>query len=238
MTKLQNVQHAAADDCLIPADSYPRCDTKACKYDDGLHTFLAMRRNLFGIAYRMVGCASEAEDIVQEVWVRWQTTNWSLVLDPPAFLATTTIRLCINLCRSARVRHETYIGEWLSEPVDSSADPSLDTERKEALRSAVGILLEKLRPIERAVYLLREAFDYSYRNIADILRMKEPAVRQLLTRARKRIAHGRRKPVKSAERRRLLDAVTDATQNGNIAALERLFASDAISCRNRVRVVQ
>ena len=238
MTQLQKMQHATADDCLRLADSHPRCDTKAREYDDGLRTFLAVRRNLFGIAYRMVGCASEAEDIVQEVWLRWQTTNRSLVLDPPAFLVTTTIRLCINLCRSARVRRETYIGEWFSEPVDSGADPSLDTERREALRSAVVILLEKLRPIERAVYLLREAFDYSYRKIADILRMKEPTVRQLLTRARKRIAHGPREPVGSTERRRLLEAVTDATQNGNIAALERLFTSDAISYVNRVRVVQ
>jgi RNA polymerase sigma-70 factor (ECF subfamily) len=186
----------------------------------------------------MIGCASEAEDIVQEVWLRWQTTNRVLVLDPPAFLATTTIRLCINLCQSARARRETYIGEWFSEPVDKGADPSLDTERREALRSAVLILLEKLRPIERAVYLLREAFDYSYRKIADILRMKEATVRQVLTRARKRIARGRREPAGATERQRLLEALTDATQNGNIAGLERLFALDAISYANRVRVVQ
>jgi RNA polymerase sigma-70 factor (ECF subfamily) len=188
-----------------------------------------MRRNLFGIAYRMIGCASEAEDILQDVWLRWQMTNQALVLDPPAFLVTTTIRLCINLCQSARARRETYIGEWLSEPVDTGADPSLDTERREALTSAVLILLEKLRPIERAAYVLREAFDYSYRKIAEILRMTEPAVRQLLTRARKRVVHGRRAHVDSTERQRLLEAFIDATQNGNIAGLERLFATDAIS---------
>jgi len=234
----QKIHQAPADDCLCLTDSHLRLSTKADEYDDGLLAFLAVRRNLFGIAYRMIGCASEAEDIVQEVWLRWQTTNRVLVLDPPAFLVTTTIRLCINLCQSARARRETYIGEWFSEPVDKGADPSLDTERREALRSAVLILLEKLRPIERAVYLLREAFDYSYRKIAEILRMKEATVRQLLTRARKRIARGRREPVGSTERQRLLEAFTDATQNGNIAGLERLFAADAISYANRVRVVQ
>jgi RNA polymerase sigma-70 factor (ECF subfamily) len=155
-------------------------------------------------------------------------TNRVNVLDPPAFLVTTTIRLCINLRQSARARRETYIGEWLSETVDTGADPSLDTERREALRSAVLILLEKLRPIERAAYVLREAFDYSYRQIAEILRMKEPTVRQLLTRARKRIVHGRRVPVQSTAQQRLLETFIDATQNGNVAGLEAFFASDAI----------
>jgi len=125
-------------------------------------------------------------------------------------------------------RKETYVGEWLLEPVDISADPALSAERREALRSAVLILLEKLRPRERAAFILREAFDYSYHKIADILRMKEPNVRQLLTRARKRIAAERRATVRPTEGRRLLKAFVDAAQGGRLAELEGILVSDTI----------
>ena len=138
--------------------------------DDGLSTFLSVRPRLFGIAYRMLGSAAEAEDIVQDVWVRWQTTDRSVVRDAAAFLATTTTRLAINVMQSARSRRETYVGPWLPEPVDTSADPGLGAERGEALELGVLVLLEKLSPAERAAYILREAFDYAYRDIADILR--------------------------------------------------------------------
>ena len=184
----------------------------------------------------MVGCPTEAEDIVQEVWLRWQTTNRGVVFDPPAFLMTTTMRLCINLYQSARSRRETYVGEWFLEPIDTSADPGLGAERREALRTAFLILVEKLRPRERAAFILREAFDYSYCKIADILRMKEPNVRQLLTRARRRIAEGSRVPAGSTEQRRLLEAFIHAAQNGDLVALEGLFASDGMTYSNGVRV--
>jgi RNA polymerase sigma-70 factor (ECF subfamily) len=111
----------------------------------------------------------------------------SAVLDPAAFLATTTTRLCIAL-QSARVRRETYIGPWLPEPVDTSADPHLGAERGEALELATVMLLEKLPPTERAAYVLREAFDYPYAKIADIVQVKEENARQLVSRARKHIA--------------------------------------------------
>src|SRR3954454_5513730 len=111
----------------------------------------------------MLGSASEAEDIVQDVWLRWQSADRRAVLDPPAFLATTTTRLAISVAQSARSRHETYVGPWLPEPVDTSADPTLGAERGEALELAVLMLLEKLTPTERAAYILREAFDYSHR---------------------------------------------------------------------------
>ena len=94
-------------------------------YDDGLSAFLSVRPRLFGIAYRMLGSAAEAEDIVQDVWVRWQTADRSLVRDAAAFLATTTTRLAINVMQSARSRRETYVGPWLPEPVDTSADPAV-----------------------------------------------------------------------------------------------------------------
>src|SRR3954463_10054653 len=144
-----------------------RLDVQAGEHDDGLSVFAGVRPRLFGIAYRMLGSAAEAEDIVQDVWLRWQAADHSVVLDPPAFLATTATRLAINLAQSARSRREMYVGPWLPEPVDTSTDPQLGAERGQALEFAVLLLLEKLSPTERAAYILREAFDYPYRQIAE-----------------------------------------------------------------------
>src|SRR5262249_44129195 len=173
--------------------------------DDGLSAFALVRSRLFGIAYQMLGSAAEAEDIVQEVWLRWQFTNRSAVRNPPAFLAKTTLRLCINLARSAHSRRETHMETLLPEPVDANNDPELGTERGEALKLAAQMLLEKLSPAERTAYVLREAFDYSYGEIACILQMEQANTRQLVCRARKHIADGRRKPVSSDEQRRFLE---------------------------------
>jgi RNA polymerase sigma-70 factor, ECF subfamily len=191
--------------------------------------FVAVRGRLFGIAYRMLGSSAEAEDIVQEAWLRWQTADRSAVLDPPAFLATTTTRLCINALQSARARRETYIGPWLPEPVDTSADPHLGAEQGEALEFATVMLLEKLPATERAAYVLREAFDYPYAKIADIVGVKAENARQLVSRARKHITTGRREPTSSAEQKRLLEALVAAAQDGDVEALEKLFAEDVVS---------
>ena len=196
---------------------------------DPLPEFVKARPRLFGIAYRILGSAAEAEDIVQDAWLRWQTADRSVVVDPPAFLATVTTRLAINLAQSARSRRETYVGPWLPEPVDTSNDPQLGAERSEALAFAVLLLLEKLSPTERAAYVLREAFDYPYRQIAEILQLEEANTRQLVTRARQHIGEGRRAPVSSEEQRRLLEAFIGAAQNGDLIALEGLLASDVIS---------
>jgi RNA polymerase sigma-70 factor (ECF subfamily) len=177
----------------------------------------------------MLGSAAEAEDVVQDVWMRWQSTNRNTIENPPAYLATTTTRLCINLAQSAHSRRETYIGTWLPEPVDTSSDPAIGAERGEALKLAILLLLEKLSPTERAAYVLREAFDYSYRQIADILQMEEANVRQLVSRARKHIEDGRRTSVSSDEQRRFLEAFIAAAQKGDMAALEGLFAEDVVS---------
>jgi len=206
-----------------------RFDVETGEHDDGLLAFFNVRPRLFGIAYRMLGSASEAEDIVQDVWLRWQSTNRRAVENPPAYLATTTTRLCMNLAQSAHTRRETYIGTWLPEPVDTSSDPRLGAERDEALKLAVLMLLEKLSATERAAYVLREAFDYSYHQISDILQMEEANVRQLVSRARKHIADGRRTPVNSDEQRRLLEAFIAAAQKADMAALESLFAEDVVS---------
>ena len=207
----------------------PLRDVETGEHDDGLSAFAPVRPRLFGIAYRMLGSATEAEDIVQDVWLRWQSTNRTAVENPPAYLATTTTRLCINLAQSAHTRHETYIGTWLPEPVDTSADPGIGAERGEALKLAVLLLLEKLSPTERAAYVLREAFDYSYHQIADILQMEEANVRQLVSRARKHIEDGRRTPVSSDEQRRFLEAFIAAARKADMAALESLFAEDVVS---------
>ena len=177
----------------------------------------------------MLGSAAEAEDIVQDAWLRWQGTDRSAVLDPPAFLATATTRLAITFAQSARSRRETYIGPWLPEPVDTSGDPRLGAERAEALEFAVLLLLEKLTPTERAAYILREAFDYSYGQIAHTIRSTESNARQIVTRARKHISDGRRKVVSSSQQKRLLTAFISASQKGDLPALEKLFASDVIS---------
>jgi RNA polymerase sigma factor (sigma-70 family) len=202
----------------------PAAPIATATHDDGLSTFMSVRPRLFGIAYRMLGSAAEAEDLVQDVWVRWQTTDRSVVRDPAAFLATTTTRLAINVMQSARSRRETYIGPWLPEPIDTSADPTLGAERGEALQFAVLVLLEKLSPTERAAYVLREAFDYPYRDIADILRLQEANARQLVTRARQHVTDDRRAPASVAEHDRLLTAFIAAAQNGDAAALAGLHS--------------
>ncbi|KPI28851.1 RNA polymerase, sigma-24 subunit, RpoE, ECF subfamily [Actinobacteria bacterium OK074] len=191
--------------------------------------FTRVRPRLFGIAYRMLSSVTEAEDLVQDVWLRWQNYDRAKVTNPAAFLSTTTTRLAINELRSARVRRETYIGPWLPEPVDTGADPYLGAERGSALELAVLILMERLSPNERAAYVLREAFDYPYPQIADILRASEAAVRQMVSRARKRVAGERRTPVTAAEQRHLLTTFVTAARSGDLAALERLFAADVTS---------
>jgi len=201
--------------------------------DDGMQrateAFGAARPRLFGIAYRMLGSVSEAEDIVQETWVRWQGADRDTVENAPAFLATITTRLAMNLAQSARARHETYIGPWLPDPVDTSANPELGAERGEALEYAVLLLLEKLTPAERAAYVLREAFDYPYPLIAEIVQSSEPATRKLVSRARRHLIAERRRPAPAPEHRRLLSAFLTAAQSGDVASLEKLFAADVVS---------
>ncbi|MEU1619297.1 RNA polymerase sigma-70 factor [Streptomyces sp. NPDC005722] len=197
--------------------------------DEAAKVFTALRPRLFGIAYRMLGSAAEAEDVVQDVWLRWQAADRDVVENPTAFLTTATTRLAINVTQSARVRREGYVGPWLPEPVDTRADPALGAERGEAVEIAVLFLLERLTPTERAAYVLREAFDYPYREIAAVLDLSEANSRQLVSRARKHIAAGRREQVDTAEHRRLLEAFVAAARAGDMAGLEKLLASDVVN---------
>lgn len=201
----------------------------ASSLESATAVFLGSRSRLFGIAYRMLGTVAEAEDVVQETWLRWQTTDRSVVQEPVAYLVTVATRIAINVAQSAHARRETYIGPWLPEPVDTSADPMLGAERGEALELAVLVLLEKLRPAERAAYVLREAFEYSHKQIAEVLDMTESNVRQIVTRARRHIADERKVPVGRAEQERLLRAFLIAARQGELAALEELLGADAVS---------
>jgi RNA polymerase sigma-70 factor (ECF subfamily) len=204
-----------------PADAGP--------LDHALSQFVSVRPRLFGMAYRMLGSAADADDIVQSAWLRWQTTDRSEVVDPPAFLSTMTARLAINHAASVHERRQSYVGPWLPEPVDTRDDPYLGAERGDALELAVLVLLEKLSPKERGAYVLREAFDYPYEKIAEILGLEEANVRQLVSRAKKHIDDGRRAPVNADEQGRLLKAFVAAAQQGDAAVLEELFASDIVS---------
>src|SRR5262245_59017899 len=200
------------EDGMMPLEQLTHRATTVA--DDGLSTFLSVRPRLFGIACRMLGSAAEAEDLVQDVWLRWQAADRGVVRDAAAFLATATRRLAINVMQSARSRRETFVEPGLPDPIDTSADPGLGTERGEALELGGQVLVEQLSPTERSAFILREAFDFAYRDIANALGLQEANARQVVTRARQHVASDRRMPVNSTERRRLLDAFITAAQSG------------------------
>jgi RNA polymerase sigma-70 factor, ECF subfamily len=189
-------------------------------------SFHIVRPRLFGIAYRVLGSASEADDVVQDAWIRWQRTQRGAVRDPAAFLATMTGRLALTVGQSARARHEISSEPLEADAVDVGADPSRIVEQREALELAVRELLEKLSATERAAYVLREAFDYPHRRIADVLSLSEANARQIVTRGRARLREEPRRYVDAAEHRRLLQTFVAAAQTGELAALERVLVAD------------
>ncbi|MRH92154.1 sigma-70 family RNA polymerase sigma factor [Nocardia sp. SYP-A9097] len=191
--------------------------------------FQGVRPRLFGIAYRILGRAADAEDVVQDVWLRWQRTDRALVRDRIAFLATITTRLTLNVAGSARARREIPVDHWLPGQVHTSEDPALRIERSADLEHAVLLLLQRLSPTERAVFVLREAFDYPFRDIAQRLGISEANARQLGRRARAHLTESRYEPVHRESRDRLLRAFLDAAQDGAVAHLERLLADDVLA---------
>ncbi|WP_243740623.1 RNA polymerase sigma-70 factor [Streptomyces sp. 8K308] len=204
-------------------------ESDASSLERATRDFIAARPRLFGIAYRMLGSAAEAEDVVQEVWLRWQKADRADIVEPAAYLSTVATRLAINVAQSARVRRESYVGPWLPEPVDTTADPQLGAERGGAVELAVLFLLERLNPMERAAYVLREAFDYPHRQVAAILGTSDANARQLVSRARKHLAAERGEPVSAVDHRRLLEAFLTAARTGDLPALEELLAADVVS---------
>ncbi|MBS4102070.1 RNA polymerase sigma factor SigJ [Tsukamurella paurometabola] len=191
--------------------------------------FETLRPRLFGVAYRVLGSAPDAEDVVQDAWLRWRGVDHATVRDPEAFLVVTVTRLALNLAQSARVRREQYVGEWFPTPVDTAADPALGAERSAALELAVVHVLQRLSPEARAAYVLREAFDHPYDRIAEILQVREAAARKLVSRARTRVAGERRTTVSRERVRTLLDAFLAAARDGDVAGLEAVLVADVVS---------
>lgn len=162
------------------------------------------RPRMFGIAYRMLGSAAEAEDTVQDAWLRWSSADREDVEHPGAWLAKAVTRLCLNRLTSARARREEYVGPWLPEPVltgDGVLGPLESAEQRDSVSMALLLLLEQLTPVERAVYVLREAFAYGHREIAGLLDLTEANCRQLYRRAAGRVAAGRAAGPRPASRR-------------------------------------
>jgi len=194
-----------------------------------VETFEQHRGRMFGIAYRMLGSASEAEDVVQDAWLRWQSADRADVIEPAAFLATIVTRLSLTALDSARARREVYVGPWLPEPVSTADDPALGAERAEAMSLAVLLLLERLSPAERAAYVLHEAFGYPFARVGEILETSEANARQLGSRARAHLDRERGTVVSRAERDRMLALFLAAAQSGDLAALEAALAEDVVS---------
>ncbi|WP_086561073.1 RNA polymerase sigma factor SigJ [Streptomyces africanus] len=198
-----------------------------------LDRFEAARPRLEAIAYRLLGSASEAEDAVQETFLRWQATDVDRIEVPEAWLTKVLTNLCLNQLTSARARRETYVGQWLPEPVlagDPMLGPADTAEQRESVSYAVLALLERLSLNERAVYVLREAFDYPHREIAEILDITEAASQQILHRAKKHVADGRaRTEVDEAAARRIVDEFLAAATSGRTEPLVRLLTQDAIA---------
>src|SRR5262245_10195938 len=196
-----------------------------------LATFDQYRSLLFSVAYRMLGSVADAEDMLQETFIRWQEDRDEDIRSPRAFLVTIISRLCINHLQSARVQREEYVGEWLPEPLvtDTSADPSAALTMDESLSMGFLVLLERLTPVERAVFLLREVFDYKYREIAKITSLSEANCRQILRRARRRVTEGRPRFDPSTEKsEELLQRFLGATVNGDMEGLLALLSKDIL----------
>ncbi|MFG1908456.1 RNA polymerase sigma factor SigJ [Kribbella sp. NPDC048928] len=206
-----------------------------------LEDFERLRGRLFGIAYRMMGTATDAEEILQDTWLRWQEADKTTVRNPDAYLAKIVTNLSIKQLTSARARRETYVGEWLPEPVltgrsEFDALGPLDVvAERESVSFALLLMLERLTPAERAAYVLHEAFAYGYREVAELIGTSEANARQLSSRAGKKLAPERdsgphrEQPVDRAGWRKLVERFLAAARLGEIEELEQLLAADVVS---------
>lgn len=201
--------------------------------DIATDVFEQHRPVLTGVAYRMLGRVADAEDVVQEAWLRWSAADRSDVREPRGYLVRVTTRLAIDRLRQIQARHEAYVGQWLPEPyVTDFADTVQDSAERAVLADTVSlavlVVLESLSPLERAVFVLREAFGYPYADIAAVLDRGEPAVRQLAGRARRHVEERRpRYEVDPAERKDLTERFLAAAVEGDLEGLMTLLAPDA-----------
>ncbi|WP_175439180.1 RNA polymerase sigma-70 factor [Streptomyces vilmorinianum] len=192
--------------------------------------FTAHRPRMFRLAYRLLGSAEEAEDAVQDAYLRWSGADRAAIEHPWAWLAKVVTNLCVNRLTSARAQRERYAGPWLPEPVfthDGSLGPMESAEQCDAVSTALLVLLERLTPTERAVYVLREAFGYSHRDIAGVVELSEANCRQLYRRAVQRVATPEARFAPTVERRHeLVESFVTAAREGDLAGLEKLLAQD------------
>jgi RNA polymerase sigma-70 factor, ECF subfamily len=199
--------------------------------NDDIHSlslFENERSHLFGIAYRMLGSAAEADDILQETFLRWSSRSERDVDSPRAFLTTVLVRLCLDQLKSARARREEYVGPWLPEPIVDTT-PEEQTERAESINIAFLVLLERLSPLERAAFLLHEVFDQPFNEVATTLGTSEAACRQLASRARAHVDEGRARFTASADKKReLLTGFLTACAAGDASALTKILADDVV----------
>ncbi|MFD4523885.1 RNA polymerase sigma-70 factor [Streptomyces sp. NPDC058470] len=200
--------------------------------DTATEIFEEHRPVLMGVAYRMLGRVADAEDVVQEAWLRWSGADRAEVREPRGYLVRVTTRLAIDRLRQVKSRHESYVGPWLPEPyVTNFGDTVPDAAERAVLADSVSVavlvVLESLSPLERAVFVLREAFGYPYADIAVVLDRGEPAVRQLAARARRHVDERRpRYEVDPAERRELTERFLAAAAEGDLERLMSLLAPD------------
>src|ERR671931_2258157 len=190
--------------------------------------FEELRPLLFAIAYRILGSVSEAEDAVQEAWLRYEASS-TQPTSAKAFLSAVVTRISIDVLRSARVRRERYVGPWLPEPLltDPYEDPARSAELADSLSMAALLLLERLSPLERAVFVLREVFDFGFPEVASAVGRSEAACRQLAVRARRHMAAGRpRFEADRRERDELAARFFDALREGDVDGLRELLAAD------------
>ena len=195
---------------------------------DLLTVFEAQRPRLMGLGYRMLGTVTDAEDIVQEAWLRWQRGDRSEVDNPEAYLTTVTTRLALDRLRRVKAQREVYPGSWLPEPV-ALDDPAAAVERNESLSLAVLVLLETLSPLERAAFVLHEVFEQPYAEVAATLDRAEAAVRQLVSRARRHIEAGRpRYPADPAQRNEVVQQFLVAVTSADPGPLLAMLAPDVV----------
>ncbi|MFF2270307.1 RNA polymerase sigma-70 factor [Cellulosimicrobium cellulans] len=195
----------------------------------GLEPFTTHRRLLFTVAYEMTGSAADAEDVVQEAWLRWSAADRSGVLDPRAYLVRVTTRLALDRLRTLRTQRETYVGSWLPDPILTTPDAALQVERAEDVSMALLVVLETLSPLERAVFVLREVFDVPYDEIAEGLDRSPEAVRQTAHRAREHVRARRPRftPPDDAQRA-AVERFMAACATGDTTALVEILAPDVV----------
>lgn len=211
---------------MPPRETPPHPESENGTTDRAAASFHELRPRLFGIAYRMLGSVADAEDIMQEAYLRWSTATHAEIRDPSAYLARVVTRLCLDHLKSARVRRECYVGPWLPEPLIVAPE----SDAPEDVSLLLMLALERLSPLERAAFLLHDVFDLSFEEVSTTLGRESTTCRQLAARARKHVRAARpRFPLSQEQGRLIADAFFEASRTGDADALRLLLAEDVIA---------